>query len=252
MPTLVVTEANCFAGRRAEGRTPRPRATILAAMRVAIVADVHGNLVALEAVIADLAQIRPDVVVHGGDLAFNGPRPAECIDRVRELGWPGVMGNMDHALETHPAHPRTAWTRERIGDERHAWLQAHPMEWRWEDSIALVHAVPGDLWRAVPRNAGDAELRATYGPLRTRLAVYCHIHQAYVREMGDFTVANTGSVGLPFDGDVRSSYLLVSDGRPQHRRIAYDIERAAAEVEVSGMPGAQQVAEVYRTARSPV
>ena len=67
-------------------------------MRVALVSDVHGNLTALEAVVADLRRRAPDLVVHGGDLALMGPRPAEVIDRIRELGWPGVVGNTDELL----------------------------------------------------------------------------------------------------------------------------------------------------------
>jgi putative phosphoesterase len=221
-------------------------------MRIAIVADVHGNLVALEAVIADLAEQAPDLVVHGGDLAFNGPRPAECVDRIRELGWPGVLGNMDQALETHrDRHPSVAWARQRVGEERNRWLQALPLEWRRQDEIGLVHAVPGDVWKAVQPDVDDAELRAIYGPLGTRLAVYCHIHRPYVRPLADITVANTGSVGLPFDGDPRASYLLVSDGEPETRRVTYDVERAVREVEESGHPAAADIAGIYRTARPP-
>ncbi len=220
-------------------------------MKLAIVSDVHGNLVALEAVLADLDRLRPDLVVHGGDLAFNGPRPAECVDRIRELGWPGVIGNMDRALESHSQHPRVGWAAERIGAERSAWLQALPMEWRDEDRVALVHAVPGDLWRAVQPDTEDAELLATYGPLGARVAVYCHIHRPYVRAIGELTVANTGSVGLPTDGDPRASYLLVEDGRPEVRRVAHDVERSAAEALASGLPEAEQVVRVYRTARQP-
>ncbi len=67
-------------------------------MRVAIVSDIHGNRRALEAVVADLRQIAPDVVVHGGDLAAGGAHPAEIIDQVRSLGWPGVRGNTDEML----------------------------------------------------------------------------------------------------------------------------------------------------------
>src|SRR5438105_1203857 len=183
-------------------------------MRIAIVSDVHGNLVALEAVLADLNGQSPDLIVHGGDLAFNGPRPAECVDRIRRLGWQGVRGNMDEALETrHGQHPSIDWARERLDEESNRWLQNQPLEWRQEDRLALVHAVPGDLWKAVGPQTDDSELRAIYGPLGSRLAVYCHIHRPYVRELGDLTVANTGSVGLPFDGVTRASYLLVEDGK---------------------------------------
>jgi putative phosphoesterase len=220
-------------------------------MKLAIVSDVHGNLVALEAVLADLERLRPDIVVNGGDLAFRGPRPAECVDRVRELGWPGVIGNMDRALETHTRQPNVGWATERIGPERNAWLQALPMEWRHENDVALVHAVPGDLWQAVQPETDDGELRAIYGPLGTGVAVYCHIHRPFVRPIGDLTVANTGSVGMPIDGDPRASYLLIEDGRARTRRVAYDIERAAAEVLASDLPGAQAVAHIYRTGRAP-
>jgi putative phosphoesterase len=220
-------------------------------MRVAIVSDVHGNLVALEAVLADLERTRPDLVAHGGDLAFNGPRPVECVDRVRELGWPGVIGNMDQALEGHISERRVGWAREQVGDERSAWLQALPMDWHHEDGIGLVHAVPGDLWQAVQPETDDAELRAIYGPLGEAIAVYCHIHRPYVREIGDLTVANSGSVGLPFDGDQRPSYLLVEDGHVHVRRVDYDVERAIADVMASGLPEPHGVAHVYRTATSP-
>ena len=125
------------------------------------------------------------------------------------------------------------------------------MAWREGDDVALVHAVPGDLWRAVGPDTDDLELRAVYGSLGARLAVYCHIHRPYVREIGDLTVANTGSVGLPFDGDTRSSYLVIDDGRPQTRRVEYDVERAVWDVEQSGHPDAAGIARIYRSGRPP-
>jgi predicted phosphodiesterase len=67
-------------------------------MRVAVVSDIHGNLTALDAVIADIRRAGADVVVHGGDLVSGGPRPAEVIDRIRDVGWPGVYGNTDEML----------------------------------------------------------------------------------------------------------------------------------------------------------
>jgi putative phosphoesterase len=220
-------------------------------VKIAIVADVHGNLAALDAVVADVEELRPDLVVHGGDLAFNGPKPGECADRIRELGWPGVIGNMDRALETHREGAGVGWARERLSEELNAWLQAQAMEWRHEDRVGLVHAVPGDLWQAVSPDTDDAELRAIYGPLGTRVAAYCHIHQAYVREIGDLTVANTGSVGLPFDGDPRSSYLVVDDGTVSHRRVAYDLERALNDLGASDHPNAAAIEQIYRTGRPP-
>src|ERR1700737_21742 len=85
------TQARLEIGR---GRLRAPSVT----QRLAIVSDIHGNLVALEAVIADLDAHAPDLIVQGGDLAVIGPRPSEVIDRIRDLGWPGVLGNTDEIL----------------------------------------------------------------------------------------------------------------------------------------------------------
>lgn len=138
----------------------------MATHRIAIVSDIHGNLAALDAVIADLEEMAPDLVVQGGDLVVGGPRPAECIDRVRELGWPGVIGNTDTVVRDglppgmEPAlvarfERHVAWNAEQIGAERVAWLQTAPMEWRDDDRVALVHAVPGNLWSVVLPTAED-------------------------------------------------------------------------------------------------
>ena len=69
-------------------------------MRIAVVSDIHGNRTAFEAVLAHLREISPDLIFHGGDLADAGASPAEIVDRVRDLGWPGVLGNTDEMLIT--------------------------------------------------------------------------------------------------------------------------------------------------------
>jgi putative phosphoesterase len=229
-------------------------------VRLAIVSDIHGNLAALEAVLEDLGAVKPDLVVHGGDLVFNGPHPAECIDRIRELGWPGVMGNTDEALWALPATLSensvrmfkviAGATTSLLGAERVAWLKSLPLEWRDADRLALVHAVPRDTWEVVPPDAGDAELREIYGPLDAELVVYGHIHRPYIRSLGAFTLANSGSVGMPFDGDRRAAYLLVDDGRPEIRRVGYNVRRYVADLERSGYPTSRWLIERARTATS--
>ena len=225
-------------------------------MRIAIVSDVHGNLPALEAVVADIELEAPDLTVHGGDLVTNGPRPAEVLGLIRELGWPGILGNTDEALwSLPPALPERvrahfdracAATRELIGHEGVDWLRGLPLEWRG-DGAALVHAAPGDLWRQVPADASDAELRDVFGVLGAGLAVYCHIHRPYVRAMEGLTVANSGSVSLPADGDWRAAYLMVEDGVPSVRRLEFDLERAVSDLLASDYPGAEALADMQRT-----
>src|SRR4051794_37978136 len=196
-------------------------------MRIALVSDVHGNLTALEAVIADLDRRGVDLVIQGGDLALMGPRPAEVVDRVRELGWPGVVGNTDELLWRPEEHdrqlrraPRLAAllalifeayapdTRHRLGDERLAWLRTLPPEYRTGE-LAVVHARPDDLWRAPMPDASDAELSSTYCGLNASRVGYGHIHRPFVRTLEGLTIANAGSVGLPWDRDPRAAYLLI-------------------------------------------
>lgn len=233
-------------------------------MRLAIVSDIHGNLTALDAVVADIERRSVDRVLHGGDLALAGCQPAEVIDRVRELGWVGIVGNTDELLwrpEERAAQERNApklrdllrllfedyapATRQLIGEERIAWLRRLPAEHR-EDDLVLLHASPADLWRAPPPNAEDSVLLATYESCAAPTVVYGHIHRPYVRGVRGLTVANSGSVGSPFDGDPRASYLLVDANQVEVVRVNYDIEQEAFLLLRSGYPDARRLAETRR------
>jgi putative phosphoesterase len=234
-------------------------------MRIAIVSDIHGNFRAFEAVLADLRQVAPDLVVHGGDLAYGGTHPADIIDQVRALGWPGVRGNTDEMLWA-PASltdfaaktPQLAAlltliqdlippTLTSIGEERLRWLQGIPAEYLG-DGFTLVHASPDSVWRAPMPNVSDEELQNTYGPLGARIAVYGHIHRPYIRRVGDMTVANTGSVSQSYDGDPRASYLVIEGENVSIRRVEYDVESEAKELLRSGLPHADWMAKVLLAA----
>src|SRR5271156_4463531 len=146
-------------------------------MRIAVVSDIHGNLTALEAVIADLQQTAPDLILHGGDLADAGARPVEILDRIRDLGWRGVAGNTDEMLfrpesleefagsSSAPAsisaviREMAKATRAMLGEERIEWLRGLPTV-QFQGAMTLVHASPESLWRAPIPEATDAELRS--------------------------------------------------------------------------------------------
>ena len=235
-------------------------------MRIAVVSDIHGNLTALEAVLADLREASPDLIFHGGDLAHGGASPAQVVERIRELGWPGVLGNTDEMLFATQALTEFAagsspqfqplfaaieemaeWTRSALGNERIAWLKALPRE-QIHAPIALVHASPDSLWRAPAPEATDAEMIQVYKPLGQPIAVYGHIHRSFVRRMEDLTVVNTGSVSLSYDGDPRASYLLVDNGDPVIRRVAYDIDAEIRRITECGIPRADWLAKSLASA----
>jgi putative phosphoesterase len=234
-------------------------------MRIAVISDIHGNLTALEAVLGDLKTVGPDLVVHGGDLVANGSRPAEVLDLVRDLQWPGVCGNTDEMLWNPERLIAQAQqvpqlghlfdllatrvvpsTTAALGTERLTWLRTLPTSWSGHD-LAVVHAAPNDLWRAPMPEASDQALADTYRPLETSRVVYGHIHRSYVRELPGLTVANSGSVSLPYDGDPRAAYAVVDDDRITIRRVAYDIDREVAMLRESPSPYTEWIAQMLRT-----
>jgi len=234
-------------------------------MRIAIVSDIHGNRTALEAVLADLRLTSPDMVLHGGDLADGGASPVEIVDLIRALGWQGVVGNTDEMLfrpeslqEFASRSPQLAplfatieemagATRASLGDERLTWLRGLP-RMQAHGAMAFVHASPESLWRAPTAEASDAELTAVFGPLGTPVAIYGHIHRPYVRSVSGMVVANTGSVGMPYDGDRRASYLLLDGSRPTIRRVEYDVDKELRALSACRLPHADWVARVLASA----
>ncbi|HEY5094327.1 MAG TPA: metallophosphoesterase family protein [Candidatus Eremiobacteraceae bacterium] len=234
-------------------------------MRIAIVSDIHGNRTAFEAVLEDLQQTAPDLILHGGDLADGGASPVEIVDRIRELGWQGVAGNTDEMLwrpesltEFASQSPKlqplfaaiaelAAATREALGEERLAWLRDLPRV-QVHAPMALVHATPESLWRAPSPDAADAELETTYGPLGQPIAVYAHIHRPYVRNVSGMIVANTGSVSLSYDGDTRASYLLLDGSTPTIRRVEYDLAKELKALSSCGFPHADWIARSLENA----
>jgi predicted phosphodiesterase len=243
-------------------------------MRIAVISDIHGNLTALEAVLADLRETSPDLIPHGGDLADSGSSPLEVLDRIRDLGWRGVMGNTDEmlvrpeALEEFASKskaPAGLWTavreiaaatRSALGDERLAWLRGLPMAIEeFAPGFALIHARPGDCWLAPAADASDAEIEEIYGPLGEPIVAYGHTHIPSIRRLGASggslsALINTGSVGLPYDGDPRAFYLLLDGKMPTIRRVEYDVEKELRLLADCGLPGALWTARMLRSSKA--
>jgi predicted phosphodiesterase len=234
-------------------------------MRIAIVSDIHGNRTAFDAVLADLRQTSPDLILHGGDLADGGSSPIEIVDRIRDLGWSGVVGNTDEMLFRPESlqvvanqSPRlqplfavieemAAFTREALGEERLAWMRGLPPI-LLQGPMALMHASPESCWRSPGPDAADAELKSMYAPLGQPIVVYAHIHRPYVRTVSGMTVANAGSVGLPYDGDRRAAYLLLDESKPAIRRVEYDVDKEIKILSGCGLPHSDWVAKTLDSA----
>ena len=216
-------------------------------MRIAIVSDIHGNLLALDAVMQDLEKTSPDEIWCGGDLGWMGPWAGECISRVREAGWITVKGNTDVWITGDPQtidDPEQRKTYEdiaayhAISEEDARWLLNLPLGHSGAGSILLVHGTPQSPFVGPQPTDPSAEFEPYED--QAALVVYGHVHKAFVRRLaGQTIVCNTGAVGLPLDGPF-ASYLLIEHGGGEwaltHRRIEFDRRGALAQAKHQGGP----------------
>jgi diadenosine tetraphosphatase ApaH/serine/threonine PP2A family protein phosphatase len=233
-------------------------------MRVAVVSDIHANLHALEAVLAEIDREPPDELWCLGDLVGYGPRPNECCNLVRERAALslcgnhdlGVLGTIDLADFAGDAGVAARWTRTVLGAEERTWLETlSPSAVR--EGVQVFHASPRDpVWEYVlSDHVALLSLQATAAPLV--LVGHSHIPLAVgwdektfsggVAAAGsDVTLAgarhllNPGSVGQPRDGDPRAAWLSLDfdAGTAYFKRTPYDIARTQAEIAEAGLPQA--------------
>lgn len=192
--------------------------------------DVHGNLLALEAVLADAEAAGVRRFVLGGDYGMAGAWPRECVERLRELDATWIRGNVDRWCANPDdapdvVQPLIARCRELLGPETVDELGALP-EQAVLDGARYCHASPAsDLQSFFPeRRDNEAEL---LGGVEERRLVFGHTHVQFRRRNG-IELVNPGSVGAPWDGDRRAAYALVApDGEVELRRVEYDWQAAA-------------------------
>ncbi len=248
-------------------------------MRVAFVSDVHGNLPALQAVLADLDASDPfDFIVGGGDFAFGGVFPERAVATICERNWPSVRGNTDEwVIESASAGrvpaqgytPEQAhsgmmlqvddWVAKALGQESLRFLADLPLDWRTTgpsgQPLVFVHATPWSTHPVVLPDADDEMVTRMLDEAQTDTLVYGHIHHAYVRDVAGRTVACCGAVGVPFDGDERPCYLVATDDgdgwKLEHRRVTYNRDQYLSDLARSGVPNAAGFIELIRGARRP-
>lgn len=237
-------------------------------MRYALISDIHANLPALEAVLADIAaHAGADAVYHLGDLVGYAPWPDETVARLRAEGIPGVAGNYDSTVATgydhcgcrydDPvqealAHQSYAWTRRLVSEPTRALLAALPFRidlaprggHQTGPRLILVHGAPTLntlYWTADRDDAFCRKMLALAGARPGDTIAFGHTHLPWQREVDGVRLVNAGSVGRPKDGDPRAGYAVVELGEGtvvELRRVAYDVERAARAIEASELPDA--------------
>lgn len=255
--------------------------------RIAVLSDVHGNVVAVEAVRKALKKEKPDVTLIAGDLVMNGPEPGATVDAIREMERDGaivVQGNTDIAvadgdyaaafpwmLESGvPEAIRAAaqWAHDALDDEQLAWLRRLPAERRvriGDDLVLVTHASPGSQTQGFDRDLDPSAVLERISRTDARVICCGHTHIPDVQEFGWKVVVNDGSAGYAFDGDPTASFALVTldgassaptdgeddeEGEGARTTVTAEIRRADYDVlAVSNAISARGLAgDVYRAA----
>ena len=245
-------------------------------MKIAVLADIHANLPALEAVIADIERWRPDQVVIAGDVINRGPRPLECLNLVLELvaqhEWLVLQGNHEEYVinRANPRRQETAaeteisrnalWTYWQLHrDVRALQVMPEQIELTGPDSRSLrfVHASMISNRDGIYPDHQLSELRRLIAPAP---AVLCagHTHRPVIHKVDNSLVVNVGSVGMPFDGDRRAAYARLTWRAGQWRsaviRVRYDWQQTEQDFFQSGfLPNAGDLVRImlheFRQAR---
>ena len=233
-------------------------------MKIAVISDIHGYSLALEAVLGDIAK-EPGVelIVAAGDLCEGGPDPVGALTILQEREIRLIRGNTDRDLVqgVRTSAPAT-WIVEQLGEDGIAFLAALPFDFRFTppggrplyDDLLVVHANPFDEDRPIDPSASDREVRELVGDTRAAVIAFGHIHIAYQREIDDIHLIDVSAVGNPKDEDLRSKWGLctwdeeIGVWSTELRYVEYPLEETLAQMEASGMPKWRKVAQKLQMA----
>ncbi|MDN5293343.1 MAG: hypothetical protein PWQ31_648 [Eubacteriales bacterium] len=223
----------------------------------AVIADLHGNLPALEAVLADIRRRGVARIYCAGDLVGYGPWPNEVIERVREENILTVLGNYDDAVAwlrpvcgcDYPDEKSRVigehsllWTAREVWEENVAWLRQLPASLRWQEGkreVLLVHGSPRSLNEYLLPEKGPDFFQEIKTQAGADILIAGHTHRPYHLRLEEVNIINAGSVGRPKHGNPNATYVLITVGeqvKVDIIEVPYDVERTAAQIVKAGLP----------------
>ena len=208
-------------------------------MRVAALCDVHGNLPALEAVLAEVRSLDVDRIVCGGDV-IAGPYPQESLDRLRGVDAVFVRGNADRESPRAP-EGMWEWLSAQLDEPAHEFLRTLPLSVSL-DSVLYCHGSPRDDDEILTRVSPHDRFRAALAGVEEKVVVGGHTHVQFERVVDGIRFVNAGSVGIPYEGKQGAFWALLQDGVVELRRTVYAVDAAAAAIRTTTYPNAEQLA----------
>ncbi|MFN2527682.1 MAG: metallophosphoesterase [Candidatus Baltobacteraceae bacterium] len=234
-------------------------------MRIAIFSDIHGNLLAFDACLADLQnQGGADIVVGAGDYCFDGPKPKRVLQRLQEIGAQCLRGNSDRLIANPGSETvvdpddleQVAWQQKELGEKLVAWLRDLPTELRFGEGagqLLVVHANPVNDYEHIWPDAGDKDLERLVGEEQASTIAFGHLHLPYARTWRGKLLVDVASAGLPKDGDPRAGYAILTQRsggwEVKHRRVAFDVKKVATQLTASGIPNCAEHVNTLRRHR---
>jgi len=207
-------------------------------MRVAAISDIHGNLPALEAVLADIERESIDGIVVVGDIV-SGPWPAEVFDRVKEVGALVVRGNADRLTLDGGEGAIGEWSAQRLGDRREtvaAWPLTVELAIEGLGNVLACHATPTSDEPIYTRVTPDEDLAEVLAAVDADVVLCGHTHIQYDRRLSSgLRIVNPGSVGMPYEGR-RGAFWAVLGPDVELRCTEYDVEAAVVAMRGRGAP----------------
>ncbi|MFD1040633.1 metallophosphoesterase family protein [Virgibacillus byunsanensis] len=237
-------------------------------MKLAFISDIHGNAVALDAVLNDIKEKSIDRVYVLGDLCFRGPEPKRALNLIKDMNADVIKGNADEwvvrgvqkdevpeqALEMMNAE--RDWTYSKLEENEVGYLRKLPNELnlKYENlKIHAFHATPLSLFDVVQPFEKDELLTDKLMINEADIYIYAHIHKPYVRYINGKCIVNTGSVGLPFDGLNQASYVLMNVTKDSFQvsivRVKYNEHEVISQFKKSNYPNIDMMTKILANGR---
>lgn len=235
-------------------------------MKIALISDIHGNAVALDAVLNDIRKKEIENIFVLGDICYRGPEPKRSLELVRSLNSTVIKGNADEWVvrgvksgevpqkDLSMMNIERDWTFSKLLKSELDYLESLPTQFNLEiEGVEIFgfHATPNSLFEVIPHDVENKIIEEKIiKAIDAQIYVYAHIHKPFIRYIDGKVIMNIGSVGLPFDGMSKASYGLIEieadNINTTIQRVPYDVEQVISLYQESDYPNKERMIDIIK------